>query len=109
MAAKMNPNNENNENKNNQNPENNEPQKNQENKQPEPDNIIIDKNGNIVNANKKKGLKPWVKIALALGALLIISGGVIYLVYRGKKIPVTAVEKAAEVATNVVEAAATVV
>lgn len=70
--------------------------------------VVVDKNGNIVN-NKtasKPGLKKWVKIALLVGAGLIVVGGIAYLVWKGKKVPVAAVEKVAETA---VEVAGTVV
>ena len=67
--------------------------------------VMTETNKGIVKAEKpRRRLNPVVKWALiGVGAAVVI-GGVTYLIVKGKKVPVEAVEKAAEVAAEVAAA-----
>lgn len=64
------------------------------------------KDGKEIQVKKAhRRLNPIVKWALIAAGAAIVIGGVTFLIVKGKKVPVQAVEKVAEVATEVATAA----
>lgn len=66
---------------------------------------MTETNNGVMKAEKpRRRLNPVVKWALISVGAAVVIGGVTYLIVKGKKVPVEAVEKAAEVAAEVAAA-----